>query len=558
MNYSLRIARCSVLVALIFLCTSIYSRRDEYYPPRLTIVVVVDALPYASFLKLQNYFQGGFRKLLEKGIVYTHASWPHGILETATGHTALNTGTFAKDHGVISNSWPMGDRCKVDVDFDESPNAAVFSPDGLYDYGLSPHRIMTDGVSDVLMLNTEPHSRTQMYAISLKSRAAICSANKLGKAIWFDAKSGRLTSSKAYYDKLPDWLIKFNEKENIAGLKSVRWDLCYAHCPYMYDFDFVNNYEFSKQGSTIIGKDFVIDHSQKEPYEMFEKMPQSNKYLLDAALACIDANLSCGKCDRMLLVVSLSQFDKIVHVVGTQAKETYDSLLHLDLQLNWFMRNVYKRRVRKHDVLFVLTADHGESPIPELVHEQGYTPARRISIADLSKKIKEAIRKKFNLDVKMCIKDDTVFLPELNSIEKDKRESLLVEIKKELSQTPGIKNVWTNDELDRSVFQPNSIEYFIQQQRFAGRSGQLFIQVYPYCMLSKYEGGTSHEVPCENNMHVPLIIYRKWVTEKKTINAEVEMLQVAPTMAQLLGIQKPSLCRFQILPGIFAPEEIYI
>ncbi len=557
MNCSWRITRWPTLFALIFFCTSIYPRRDEYCPPRLTVVIVVDALPYASFLKLHGYFQGGLRKLLEKGIVYTHAYWPHGICETATGHTALNTGMFAKDHGVISNSWPMDGQCKVDVDFDSSPNAAVFSPDGFYDFGLSPHRIMIDGVSDTLMLRSEPNSRNQMFAISLKSRAAICCANKLGKAIWFDEKAGRLTSSKAYYDKLPDWLVKFNEKENVAGLKSVRWDLCYPHCPEMYDFDFIDNYQFCKLGSTIIGKAIAIDHSQEFPYETFEKMPTSNKYLLDAGLACIDANLSCGCCDHMLLVISLSQFDKIVHSVGTNAKETIDSLYHIDRQLNWFMHNVYKR-AWKHSVLFVLTADHGESPIPELVQEKGYKDAIRIPISELHKKVKDVIHKKLNKEMKVCIKDNTVFLPEINSLEKDKRDQLLQDIKKELLQTPGIKNIWTNDELDHLVFQPNSIEYCIQQQRFPGRSGQLFIQVYPYSMISKYPEGTSHEVPCELNMHVPLIIYRKGVAEKKTVNTEVEMLQVAPTLAQLLDIPKPSLCRFSILPGIFASEEVYI
>ena len=279
--------------------------------------------------------------------MYTQASWPHGVLETATGHVALNTGVFAKDHGIISNSWPIGGQCKVDADVDDSPNAAVFSPDGVYNFGISPHRIMVDGVSDVLMLNTEPNSRNQMYAISLKSRAAVGCANKLGKAIWFDNKGGYLTSSKAYYDKLPKWLVEFNKKENIAAMKSVCWELCYPHNSCMYDFDFINNYEFSKQESSIIGKKFVIDHAKNNPYEMFERMPIANKYLLDAALACIDANLSYNRCDHMLLVVSLSSFDKIVHVVGTQAKETVDMIYHLDQQLNWFMHNVYKRHIQK-------------------------------------------------------------------------------------------------------------------------------------------------------------------------------------------------------------------
>lgn len=259
----------------------------------------------------------------------------------------------------------------------------------------------------------------------------------------------------------------------------------------------------------------------------------------------------------MLLVISLSQFDKIVHGVGTYAKETIDSIYHLDRQLNWFMHNVYKR-AWKHSVLFVLTADHGEAPIPELVREQGYKSAFRISIPDLNKKLKDVIHKKFNMDMNVCVKDNSVFINEFDSIEKDKRDPVLQEIKKELLKVPGIKNVWTSDELDHLVFQPNTIQYFIQQQRYPGRSGQLSIQVEPYSMISKYPEGTSHEVPCENNMHVPLIIYRKGVTEKKTINTEVELLQVAPTMAQLLGIPKPSLCRFAILPGIFAPEEIYI
>lgn len=558
MDCTTRTIRLSVLIALVFLSTSLYPRRDEYYYPRLTIVIVVDALPYASFLKFSNNFQGGFRKLLEKGIVYTHAYWPHGVLETATGHVGLNTGTFAKDHGIISNSWPMGEKCKVDADVDESPDAAVFSPDGVYGYGISPKRIMVDGVSDVLMLNTEPKSRNQMYAISLKSRAAVGCANKLGKAIWFDSKSGYLTSSKAYFDKLPKWLVEFNKKENIAHMKSVCWDLCYPYNPCMYDYDFINNYEFSKQKSSIIGKKIMIDHTQDNPFDVFERIPLANKYLLDAALACIDANLSHNRCDRMLLVVSLSSFDKIVHIVGTQAKEAVDMLYHLDQQLNWFMRNVYKRHIRKHDVLFLLTADHGESPIPELVQKQGYSNAIRINGPDLVKTIKDAVDKKFNKDVKICLKDNTVFLPEFDSIEKYKQDPILQEIKHVLLQTPGIKNVWTNDELDRLVFQPNMIEYFIQQQRFPGRSGQLFIQVFPYCMISKYANGTSHEVPSANDMHVPLIIYRKGVTEKKTINKEVELLQVAPTLAQLLGVPRPAFARFPILPGIFAEEEIYI
>ena len=71
---------------------------------------------------------------------------PHGLPTTAAGHTALNTGVYGKDHGIISNAWfdQLGN--KIDASDDPSPDAAVISPTGFYDFGKSPRNIMTQGV----------------------------------------------------------------------------------------------------------------------------------------------------------------------------------------------------------------------------------------------------------------------------------------------------------------------------------------------------------------------------------------------------------------------------
>src|SRR5258708_31371875 len=71
--------------------------------PKITIIFVVDQMAYSYIPKLRSNFQYGFKTLLDNGINYTNAYHPHGMPATATGHTALSTGTFAKDHGIIAN-----------------------------------------------------------------------------------------------------------------------------------------------------------------------------------------------------------------------------------------------------------------------------------------------------------------------------------------------------------------------------------------------------------------------------------------------------------------------
>ena len=114
---------------------------------------------------------------------------------------------------------------------------------------------------------------------------------------------------------------------------------------------------------TLIGQD-CIDLDSDAPYSLFEKTPMANQMLLDCAKACIKANLGCNRDDRMMLWVSLSPLDKLAHVYGPQSLEVIDLIYHLDCQLKCFIHFV-DRYLKRSDVLYVLTADHGMGPIPE-------------------------------------------------------------------------------------------------------------------------------------------------------------------------------------------------
>lgn len=527
-------------------------------PPRLTIVIVVDAFGYHYMQKLMPYFGYGLKVLLDKGVVYTNAYWPHGTPSTGPGHAALNTGVYGKDSGIVANSWIDGQGHKIECDDDVSEGAAVFAPDGLYDYGKSPQNIMVSGISDSLAMQSEPCAKTKVFSISLKSRAAIGTVgkDKKNQPIWFDPVSGFMTSSKYYFDTLPRWVTQFNKTNRIITSKSLHWDLLYPANSEYYCFKNVNSNGSARLSDTLIGKD-CIDRSAKIPYSLFEKTPMANQMLFDCAKACIKANLGCNRDDRMMLWISLSPLDKLAHIKGPKSLEVIDLIYHLDYQLKCFIHFI-DQRVKRSDVLYVLTADHGMGPIPEYLVDQGY-PAYRTDSLAIEKEISGAIANKLGNTIKTSIKIPNIyFSSEFDALDKNQQQEMRLIAKDILMRQKSVKNVWTNAELDAMVTDNTQIESFFKNQRFAGRNGQLIVQTAPFCQLTKYPGGTTHEGPYEVNTHVPLIIYRHQFFERKMVNTRVSMLQLANTMAQILHIPKPAASTAVILPGLIPAEQDFV
>ena len=417
---------------------------------------------------------------------------------------------------------------------------------------------MVAGVSDSLAMQTRPCAKTKVFSISIKSRAAIGMAgkDKKNQPILFDPMTGLMTSSKYYFDTLPDWVQKFNNTNNIAHSKSLCWNLLYPADSEYYCFDGLTSNGSARYSNTLIGKN-CIDLAAEVPYSLFEKTPMANQMLLDCAKACIKANLGCNRDDRMVLWISLSPLDKLAHVYGTQSLETIDLIYHLDCQLNGFIHFV-DRYIKRSDVLYVLTADHGMASIPEKLAECGY-PAYRTDSRDFDNDVSKSITDKIGTTIKITTKTPNVyFSKEFDALDKKQQQEVSVTVKDMLLHQKSVKNVWTYEELDAMVTDPTQIEYFFKNQRFPGRSGNLIVQTAPFSQLTKYPAGTTHEGPYEVNTHVPLIIYRHQFFEHKMVNTRVLMLQFANTLAQILHIPKASASTFEVLPGLFPAEQDFV
>lgn len=335
-------------VSKIALLLLIFTAPLQAQPPRLTIVFVIDQLASHFLMKHAAYLKGAFKHLLRDGIVYQQANVPHGMPATATGHAALSTGTYAHNHGIIGNYWynPEGTQ-KLKCYRDESQDAALFIPGGVSSGpGYSAKNMTVDGLSDQYMLARKKNDRA-VYAFSLKSRAAIGMGNHQGKCIWFDTQHGRMSSSKAFFDVLPDWLNQFNAQHPIAENNDISWRLMYSPSSKQYRYDYARNDEFcafheqtQKRRLTLIPKSGEAEKKYAAAHKWFEVVPEANQYVLDCAYTGIRHELPYNK--DMLVWISLSGIDKLGHRVGCYNIALIDMLYKLDMQIQGFMKTIKK------------------------------------------------------------------------------------------------------------------------------------------------------------------------------------------------------------------------
>lgn len=553
----------SILWHMCTICT-VQSTVPE--KPKLTVVIVVDQLPFWQFQRLSPYFKYGFKKLIKEGINYQNMYFPHARSSTSPGHTGMQTGTYPKDHGMINNCWFAFDGTRVQAFEDSSPQAAVLNPLGgtFTNKGYSAHHIMVNGISDQFMLESRIEVPHHVFSVSLKPRSAIATTSKLGKAIWFDIDAGLFTSSKAYFNALPEWLTKFNAQHYVLHKKDLVWNLAYPNNFAAYQFHNSRTYQFVRDAKSLVNRKIPLQKicSYKHPNHcqpMFLLTPFANQLILDLAEECIHTTVSKTKPDQLLLWVCLTAPDKLGHKYGPDSRETIDMIYHLDKQLGNFMKKVQKY-LDPSDVLFILTSDHGTCPIPELMHNKGFPNARRIITSDLIAKINAMLAQRYEGTNNLVtnIKLPSLYLNnnQFNQFTTKEQQEILNTIKEFLEAQPGIKKVWTAQELNNSWYKTNDLENFFKTQLFPGRSGPIQIQAEPYCFLTELNTGTEHQSPYEYDTHVPFIFYRQDVYQPQTIPQKGWVLQLANTLAEILGVQKPSASVFSALPPFNGQNQI--
>jgi predicted AlkP superfamily pyrophosphatase or phosphodiesterase len=512
-------------------------------PPKLVVVLVVDGLPNEQVQRYRDQFgQGGLRRMLDQGAAFGNAHQAHGVTVTAIGHSAVLTGAYPYVHGIIGNNW-IDPATKKSVYCTEDSNYTYIDEETQSSDGTSPARLKVNTLGDELRYATG--SRSKVVAISGKDRGAILLAGKTGTAYMYMDKTGNFASSTYYMKNHPEWVRKYQAAKPQDRYYGKTWAPLLAEAAYAGDAS--EDLNAPKPGShnrlpfAYYSESGEIDAGY---YNLLKTGPYLDQLTLDFARAAVEGeNLGrnpAGVPD--LLGISLSAHDYVNHAFGPESKMSHDHLQRLDRMVADFF-NYLDKRIGMDNVLVVLTADHGFPNTPEFAKTQNID-AQRLDGAKLMAALDQHLSEKFG-GVKLLL---AYSLPNihLDYAQIDKLGVKRTDVENAaagfLLAQNGIADAFTRTQFESGAVQGTHIATLMRRAWNRESSGDLMVITKPFWYFGSGSGssGTSHGSPYAYDTNVPLMIMGKRWIKPGYYGQYAEVVDIAPTLANLLRVRPPA------------------
>lgn len=506
-------------------------------PPKLALVVliVIDQLPSWGFEARQDLYQHGLRRLIREGEVFPRVAYPYAITFTAPGHAAIGTGAAPDRTGIVANGWyrrAQGRERQAEWD-DGAPILGLPGrpADGLE--GASSAALRVDGIADALEAATGGAART--VAIAGKPRAACFVAGRRPDVVlWYDAALRGMTSSRAYGDTLPAWLLALDAARPVADLLREVWAATDPAA--LAARTGIPDDAPGESGEHGLGVVFPHDLARTaDAGKALRSTPLLDRLEVDTAIAAVDGE-QLGADDTVdLLAVSFSAHDYAGHSWGQESWEMIELEQRLDRELGRLLDHL-DRTVGADRYAVVLTSDHGATPMIEGGRHPG---ARRIAPAELEAVAEGAAAAALGAgDWIAAISSAMVYASPALLTHPD-RDRALAAIAAALAEVPQVAQVVRLDAAPAGCTGLDALLTSACLSRFTGETGELLIVPTDGSLVTGYPAGTSHDAPSDDNRLVPAIV-RVPGPHTRTDLPVPSALSIAPTVTELLGIAPPA------------------
>lgn len=494
--------------------------------PKLVVIVVIDQFRGDYLERYHDQFgEGGFRLLFEHGANFTDCNYDYANTRTAPGHATLLTGAYSNGHGIMANEWwePQKKHMVSSVEDDGTRLVGISSSDP----GASPHNLLADTLGDELKLATEGKAR--VFGIALKDRSAILTAGFAGDgAYWIDQKTGAWITSTYYRSELPKWAQDFNDSKRA---------------------DKYLNQEWKDSNGKIFRTTRPVEGKPGDFFELVGSTPLANDYEFEFARELITYEKLGSGAATDLLIVSLSANDILGHQVGPDSPEMQAMVLATDRQLAGFFEFL-GRQIGLANVWIAFSADHGTAPLPK-VAARLRLPAANFSGSKLRVQVNNALSTRLSRPAEY-VKDFDYPVAWLNSgafaAIKMNEEDAERAVGEALTQV-GLRTYYTRTQLERNEV-PNT-ETGLKYLHSYSPLGGWYVLGVPVPYTVGITSGTDHASPYTYDTHVPLAFYGL-PFQPGTYRSHAEPVDLAPTLASLLGINAPTHAIGHVLTEILA------
>ena len=524
-------ARLALVFLTVFLGLNLPGFASAYNGhPKLVVVIVIDQFRGDYLERYHDQFgDAGFRLLLDHGAYFPDCNYNYANTRTAPGHSTLFTGAYSNGHGIVSNEW-WDAKKKARVTSVEDDSTKLVGVEGK---GASPHNLMADTIGDELKLATQGKAR--VFGISLKDRSAILPAGYAGDgAYWIDSKSGAWITSTYYRDSLPQWVKDFN-----SSRPQKYWDR-----------------EWKDSQGVVLGSTAHRkgrDGSDAGFFEVVGSTAFGNEYEFEFARELIVyENIGRGPATD-LLAISLSPNDILGHQVGPDSPQMTQMALDLDTELADFF-NFLGHQIGLAEVWVVLSADHGVATLPDAAKKLRI-PAANLGAGKLEDQINQSLTAKFSpehraqyvkLDYPLAWLDPDAF-----AAARVKEPDAEVAVGEAMKQA-GMRGYFTKSQLAEG--EVPGTELGRKYLNSYSPEGSWYVMGVPDIYTVGPAKGTDHASPYTYDTHVPLAFYGL-PFRAGTYRTSVEPVDMAVTLASLLGINAPTHAVGRVLTEALAPAH---
>jgi arylsulfatase A-like enzyme len=497
--------------------------------PKLVVIIVIDQFR-GDFLERyrDQWGEGGFRLLLERGAYFTDCNYDYANTRTAPGHATLLTGAYTNGHGIMANEWWDPEKKRKVAAVDDDDTKIVGIPGGAP--GASPHYLLADTLGDELKLATQGKAR--VFGISLKDRASVIPAGFAGDgAYWIDRDSGTWITSTYYRDQLPKWAQDFNESKR--GEKYL-------------------NQEWKDANGNVLRTTKPAEGKQGTFYELVGSTPLANDYEFEFARELITYEKLGDGPATDLLVISLSANDILGHKVGPDSPEMQAMALATDRQLAGFF-DFLGHQIGLANIWIALSADHGIAPLPKVAAGMRF-PAANVPGDKMRAQLNSALSTRLSHPAEYVRALDypvTWLNSEAFTSLKMKEEDAERDVGEALKQA-GLRGYYTRSQLERGDA-PNT-ELGLKYLHSYSPIGGWYVLGVPPPFIVGFVSGTDHATPYNYDTHVPLVFYGL-PFQAGTYRTHAEPVDLAPTLASLLGVNAPSHSVGRVLTEALAPAH---
>ena len=505
--------------------------------PKLVVVIIIDQFRADYLERYRDQFpEGGFRLLLDHGANFTDCNYDYANTRTAPGHATLFSGAYSNGHGIPANEWwdPTKKKMVTSVE-DDSVKLVGVPEDAKAKSGASPHNLRADTLGDELKLATQ--GKSKVFSVSLKDRASVLPGGfSADGAYWIEPKSGAWITSTYYRPDLPKWAQDFNSGNRAAKY----WDRDWKN----------NNGDVLRSTAHRKGK----NGNDAGFYEVIGSTPFANEYELEFAKELVVyENLGAGQATD-LLAISLSPNDILGHQVGPDSPEMAAMALALDRELADFFAFL-GHQVGLANTWIALSADHGISALPDAAKKLRI-PAVNLGAGKLEEQINATLAAKFSpghtasymkFDYPMAWLDQDAFAAA--HVKESEAETAVGEAMK---QAGLLLDYFTKSQLADGAA-PNTPLGKKYLNSYSPEGGW-YVMGVPQIYAVGSATGTDHASPFTYDTHVPLAFYGV-PFRPGTYRTHAEPIDLAATLASLLGINAPTHSVGRVLTEALAPQN---